>query len=828
MTSFYHNCNHMLSPINSSNNKRIDTIMLRYFTLVVFALNSFALGAQTKVFVENNLFKQHLKVQYPEVFDESDSLLVEKALLVRDTMEFKQIQFVIDSTINYFPNIRGLNLSYNTFGSFPNISKLTELEYLMCYDSYCFDEVPNVTHNVKLKHLDLSSTQVDSIIGLEALTELEILNINSCHITVELDLRNNVKLEYLNVRNNNITHMPNLTANVELKELYVGLNPISELTNIETLTKLTHLGILECSFERLPDFTLNENLHYIMMNRVTLLQPADFSSIPKLDTLHYISAGVSEMPMLGNNKSLRMLNLQQNFITYLGSIEYLDSLEYLDLSNNSLHGTVNVSSMTRLKYLNIENNEIDSLSGFENLYALEELLAKRNTIASFPVFPEENSIRKIDFYYNQNLQIPHLMNLNNLEYLNLSACGLTELPSLFDATSLQYLNLEYNRLKIIPDLHSSALEYLNISNNYSVDSLPDLAQCENFKELRASDNKIGELTSLQRLQKLQYVDVSYNQLTALPDFSSHTSLRGFIAPYNCLDYGDAREFDILFNLDSIQDLLLSPQKNFGDFLFYEVCENDSILIVLPPQDSAYSCNWYYNNYWIAQTDSLKLPLYNYEMGDDTIVIYCKVRGLIKEWVKPSGHPYSFSRNLRVSTKEFTSQAIQIASKPAGEVTILANIPNFCVTDSAYEIQLSPTGGELFGNGITEYYFSPSQAGIGEHSIVYEFNQQNGCKARDTALFYVDSCTDNYIPFESTTCALLVHPTDVMDKMQVSFSKKEVNQYPITLYTICGSKVTYIPHHFNNEQIDVRQLLKGIYFIECEIENTIYRTKFIKL
>jgi gliding motility-associated-like protein len=58
------------------------------------------------------------------------------------------------------------------------------------------------------------------------------------------------------------------------------------------------------------------------------------------------------------------------------------------------------------------------------------------------------------------------------------------------------------------------------------------------------------------------------------------------------------------------------------------------------------------------------------------------------------------------------------------VSITAN-PVYCI-DATANIQLSPTGGNLSGNGVTGNQFNPATAGIGSHTLTYDYTDGNGC------------------------------------------------------------------------------------------------------
>ncbi len=70
---------------------------------------------------------------------------------------------------------------------------------------------------------------------------------------------------------------------------------------------------------------------------------------------------------------------------------------------------------------------------------------------------------------------------------------------------------------------------------------------------------------------------------------------------------------------------------------------------------------------------------------------------------------------------------QVVVTPLPVVMILNTDLSFCIEAAAVQIQVSPVGGTLSGPGVTGMYFYPAVAGIGTHTITYNFTDLNGCK-----------------------------------------------------------------------------------------------------
>ena len=69
------------------------------------------------------------------------------------------------------------------------------------------------------------------------------------------------------------------------------------------------------------------------------------------------------------------------------------------------------------------------------------------------------------------------------------------------------------------------------------------------------------------------------------------------------------------------------------------------------------------------------------------------------------------------------------------------LPEFCVTDPAYELtEGQPDGGEYSGTGVLYGHFVPAIAGIGTHYISYIYIDENGCGDTASQVAIVTDCT----------------------------------------------------------------------------------------
>jgi len=89
--------------------------------------------------------------------------------------------------------------------------------------------------------------------------------------------------------------------------------------------------------------------------------------------------------------------------------------------------------------------------------------------------------------------------------------------------------------------------------------------------------------------------------------------------------------------------------------------------------------------------------------------------------------------------EDTSDVITVTVNPLPTVTFTP-LANVCDTIAAFALTGGlPTGGTYSGTGVSAGNFDPAAAGVGTHTITYDFADINGCTNSATQTITVDSC-----------------------------------------------------------------------------------------
>ena len=106
-----------------------------------------------------------------------------------------------------------------------------------------------------MKYLYISCNKLNSLAGIENLTNLTALYLYDNKLTNLKGIAKLTNLKYLDVGSNNLTNLKGIENLTKLTELGVGSNNLTNLKGIENLTKLTELAVEYNKIKSLPDLT---------------------------------------------------------------------------------------------------------------------------------------------------------------------------------------------------------------------------------------------------------------------------------------------------------------------------------------------------------------------------------------------------------------------------------------------------------------------------------------------------------------------------------------------------------------------------------------------
>ncbi|XP_032480977.1 podocan-like protein 1 isoform X1 [Phocoena sinus] len=212
--------------------------------------------------------------------------------------------------------------------------------------------------------------------------------------------------------------------------------------------------------------------------------------------------------------------------------------QHLSLQNNQLQELPynELSRLSGLRTLNLHNNLISSEGlpdeAFESLTQLQHIYVGHNKLSVAPQFLPR-SLRVADLAANEVTEIfpltfgekPALRSVY-LHNNQLNNAGLP--PDAFHGSqAVVTLSLSSNRLSYVPPSLPSSLERLHLQNNL-ISKVPRgaLSRQTHLRELYLQQNQLTDsglhATTFSKLHGLEYLDLSHNQLAAVPAGLPHT------------------------------------------------------------------------------------------------------------------------------------------------------------------------------------------------------------------------------------------------------------------------------------------------------------------
>ncbi|KDR16236.1 protein phosphatase PHLPP-like protein isoform X3 [Zootermopsis nevadensis] len=274
--------------------------------------------------------------------------------------------------------------------------------------------------------------------------------------------------------------------------------------------------------------------------------------------------GDGNLKMLSRLPRLRSLHLPGNALRdFPTDLLQLFALSHLDLSNNSLTELPEeICSLVSLEELRVDRNALFRLPrALTRLQKLRNLLVGHNRLHELPGFLlAMKALTSLDFQGNQveNSKMPGKNETNSspLGRVNLRANLLKGNIVLGNYGNLTQLDMSENRIETLDLSALNMLECVQCSRNQLTElSLSGKA----LVSLIAGNNRLQKLHINPPPTHLKHLDVSYNELESLPDWTASCyQLRALFASHNKLQVLPEHLF--CSELSSLQTLQLSYNR----------------------------------------------------------------------------------------------------------------------------------------------------------------------------------------------------------------------------------------------------------------------------
>ena len=397
------------------------------------------------------------------------------------------------------------------------------------------------TGELTLDGRNLQDSDLEEILPLYALESLSLANNQLSDISTLTKLGG---LSRLDLSGNRIRDLSPLAQMTGLRSLNLDNNPITDLSPLYELRNLSMLSIkglnigeeeLSALTEALPACAIHSEASEAALSDITLGGATFSSDVTELDLS---GQGLRDLSALAACQDLERLNLSGNEISDLQPLMNLRHLSVLDISGNGISDLRPLIGVETLSSLNAAQNEVLDTSAVGAMTGLQELDLSDNPIGDFS----------------------GLSRLNNLNTLRLNNTGLNDagLHCLESLGQLTKLSIEDN-----PGLSNEAFGSLESRLNgcyilhselvytFTIDGYP--ARTDQT-ELDLSGRGISDLKGLERLEYLESLNLSQNQISNLYSLEISAS-RERLKSLN-LAFNQISDISSLLELKALENLVL--------------------------------------------------------------------------------------------------------------------------------------------------------------------------------------------------------------------------------------------------------------------------------
>lgn len=275
-----------------------------------------------------------------------------------------------------------------------------------------------------LKTLTIHGQTLDSLSCLASLTQLETLDMTSCHF------------------------------------------PADSLTVLAGLPVLTNLTLNDCSLSTIEGLTGAPNLKKLDLSNNTVRNLDAISSMAGLQELILQHNAVTSLSALSGLTALEKLDVSYNSLTTLSPLSSCIKLNWLGANSNQLSDLAGVSSLPLLTYLSLDSNTISDVSSLAGCGELTELSFAGNQVTDISALSSLSKLEVFDFSNNQVEELPQWPDSCPLRVISGSHNVLTSIDSLSNMESLTNVNMDYNQLTNIDALADNyCLVQVNVFGN---------------------------------------------------------------------------------------------------------------------------------------------------------------------------------------------------------------------------------------------------------------------------------------------------------------------------------------------------------------------------
>lgn len=439
----------------------------------------------------------------------------------------------IDNDIKCFTGLKVLNLKESRFYYDDSLSGLTELEELWVGNDPA--EISNMVENPeKIKILGINDDYTDftTLEGIEKFPNVTKLYIYAGYLK---DLKGLDKL-------------------TNLKELEIDY--ASNINNFTELSKLTKLEILHIDSNSIKNLGFLENINGLKTFTLSSSQVTDLSQLKKYaDTMTTLSLidnySLDDYSSVEELKKLKELSIDSNYDSILPDFSKIPNLKTL-----YIYGARDLKCLTgatQIEKLTLDRcgfDDIAPLTGLTNLKYLK-IDSPNSYVETLDDLVKLENLQVLDMseaYVYGNIE--KLFTMKNLKefYLRDASVGI-DVSKMSDNSNLEILDLNKARLKVYKLVEMEYYSYYDDTELTGEDIEKALAKFSGLKELYVAELDIDNLDFAKSMSKLEKLDISNNNISALKTLSGLSNLEYVWCVGNTISDADSLSKNVMVIFD---------------------------------------------------------------------------------------------------------------------------------------------------------------------------------------------------------------------------------------------------------------------------------------
>ena len=296
-------------------------------------------------------------------------------------------------------------------------SQLRFLEYLDL--SGCtIEDTLDVSNFKMLKILILKDTKINTIYGIENLTDLQKLELENSTINTSSLWMSLGKLKTLNYFDVSGTILPdsiNLSSLNSLEYLFLENTGIIVLKGLDSLLNLKVIDISQNKIEHI-DFSLNTNLERIALKNTSLRKIYGLQSLNKLWWLNLEESPIEEITI---PKHVKFLDLSGTNITNFSFLNTFNSIKTLNLRNMDLKNFKGFYDYAKLEDLDLQSSVSVNLYAVALIVSLEKLTLDYTDVTDFHILYKLINLKVLNVRGLKNVDMIPFNSLKNLQGIDI-------------------------------------------------------------------------------------------------------------------------------------------------------------------------------------------------------------------------------------------------------------------------------------------------------------------------------------------------------------------------------------------------------------------------